>query len=106
MQEPSYRVRAFRGAAAALLEMGPDEAARLAAAGGLRGVSGIGEVTERTILESLRGEEPVYLRRLESTEGTPLAKGAAQLRAALKGDLHAHTYASDGHATIREMADA
>jgi putative hydrolase len=47
----------------------------------------------------------VYLRRLESTEGTPLAKGAAELRAALKGDLHSHTEASDGHFTIREMAE-
>ncbi len=105
MQEPAFRIRAFRGAAAALVEMGPDEVARLAATGGLRSVSGIGEVTERTILESLRGEEPVYLRRLESTEGQPLDEGAAALCHALRGDLHAHTLASDGGATIREMAE-
>jgi putative hydrolase len=105
MQEPSYRVRAFRGAAAALTEMGPDELARLAKTGGLRGVAGIGEVTERTILESLRGEEPVYLRRLESTEGQPLEEGARALCEALRGDLHAHSLASDGGATIREMAE-
>ncbi len=105
MQEPSYRVRAFRGAATALTEMGPEEVERLAATGGLRAVSGIGEVTERTILESLRGEEPVYLRRLESTEGQPLEEGAAKLCDALRGDLHAHTLASDGGATIREMAE-
>jgi putative hydrolase len=105
MQEPGYRIRAFRGAATTLTELGPDEVARLAATGGLRGLSGIGEVTERTILESLRGEEPVYLRRLESTEGQPMADGAATLRAALHGDLHAHTLASDGGATIREMAE-
>jgi putative hydrolase len=105
MQEPRYRVRAFRGAAAALAEMGPDEVRRLAATGGLRGVSGIGEVTERTILESLRGEEPVYLRRLESTEGQPLEEGAVALCEALRGDLHSHTLASDGGATIREMAE-
>ena len=106
MQEPGYRVRAFRSAASALAGAGPEEIARRAASGGLRELTGIGEVTERTILESLRGEEPVYLRRLESTEGTPLAQGAAELRAALRGDLHAHTEASDGHFTIREMADA
>jgi putative hydrolase len=105
MQEPSYRVRAFRGAAAAITELGPDEIARLAKGGGLRGVAGIGEVTERTILESLRGEEPVYLRRLESTEGQPLEEGARALCDALRGDLHAHTLASDGGATIREMAE-
>jgi putative hydrolase len=105
MQEPGYRIRAFRNAATAMAEIGPDELRRLAASGALRGVSGIGEVTERTILESLRGEEPVYLRRLESTEGQPLDEGAAALCGALRGDLHAHTLASDGGATIREMAE-
>ena len=105
MQEPAFRIRAFRGAATALTEMGPDEVQRLATTGGLRGVSGIGEVTERTILESLRGEEPVYLRRLETTGGQPLDEGARTLLEALRGDLHAHTLASDGGATIREMAE-
>ena len=106
MQEPSYRVRAFRSAAEALTEIGTVEAATRAATGKLRELTGIGEVTERTILESLRGEEPVYLRRLVSTGGTPLAEGAETLKAALRGDCHAHTDASDGGATIREMADA
>ncbi|MDQ3691935.1 MAG: PHP domain-containing protein, partial [Chloroflexota bacterium] len=105
-QEPGYRVRAFRSAATTLAEMGPEEVAARAASGTLRELSGIGEVTERTILESLRGEEPVYLRRLESTEGRPLSEGAAELRAGLRGDCHAHTEASDGGASIREMADA
>jgi len=104
-QEPSYRVRAFRGAAATLAELGAEQVGVLAEAGGLRELPGIGEVTERTILESLRGEEPVYLRRLEAVGGTPLAEGAAELRAALRGDCHAHTEASDGGATIREMAE-
>jgi putative hydrolase len=106
LQEPGYRVRAFRSAATALAGLAADEVADRAATGRLRELTGIGEVTERTILESLRGEEPVYLRRLESTEGTPQDEGAAALRAALKGDLHAHTEASDGHFTIREMAEA
>jgi len=105
-QEPGYRVRAFRTAAATLTRIGAEELGVRAASGGLRKLPGVGEVTERTILESLRGEEPVYLRRLESTEGKPLAEGAAELRAALRGDCHAHTEASDGGATIREMADA
>lgn len=103
-QEPSYRVRAFRSAAATLAELPAGELATRASTGGLRELSGIGEVTERTILESLRGEEPVYLRRLEATEGTPQAEGAARLRAALRGDLHSHTEASDGHFSIAEMA--
>ena len=104
--EPGFRVNAFRSAAATLGRIGPDELASRAAAGTLRELTGVGEVTERTILESLRGEEPVYLRRLEATEGRPLEEGAATLRAALRGDCHVHTVASDGGASIREMAEA
>ena len=103
--EPSYRVRAFRGAAATLAELGAEQVALRAQSGTLRELPGIGEVTERTILESLRGEEPVYLRRLEATGGRPLEEGAASLRQALRGDCHAHTEASDGGASIREMAE-
>ena len=105
-QEPGFRVRAFRSAAAALGRLDPTDLAARAAAGALRELPGIGEVTERTILESLRGEEPVYLRRLEAVGATPLAKGAAELRAALHGDCHVHTEASDGGASIREMAES
>ncbi len=103
--EPSYRVRAFRGAATTLEELGPERTAAMARAGTLQSLPGIGEVTERTITESLRGEEPVYLRRLEGVGGRPLGEGADALRDALRGDCHAHTLASDGGATIREMAE-
>ena len=58
-----YRVRAFRTAAASVAALEAGELAARAGAGTLRDLPGIGEVTERTILESLRGEEPVYLRR-------------------------------------------
>ena len=34
-----------------------------------------------------------------------MGEGAAAIRAALRGDCHAHTLASDGGATIREMAE-
>jgi len=103
--EPAYRVRAFRGAATTLEELGPERVAEMARRGALRELGGIGEVTERTILESLRGEEPVYLRRMEATGARPMEEGAEALRRALRGDCHAHTIASDGGASIREMAD-
>ena len=106
LQEPGFRVRAFRSAAAALAALSPQDIVERAGTGTLRQLTGIGEVTERTILESLRGEAPVYLRRLEATEATPQAEGAAELRAALKGDLHSHTEASDGHFSIADMAEA
>jgi putative hydrolase len=105
--EPTYKVRAFRRAAAAVDRVDPEQLARLAAApGGLRDLPGIGEVTERVIREALAGEVPVYLRRLEATEGRPVAAGAAALRAALRGDCHTHSDWSDGGSPIAEMAEA
>src|SRR5262249_22407271 len=56
--------------------------------------------------ESLAGEEPVYLRRLVATGGTPVAEGGEALRAALRGDLHVHSDWSDGGSPIEEMAAA
>jgi putative hydrolase len=107
-REPTYKVRAFRRAAAAVDATDPDELARLAAApgAGLRGLPGVGEVTERVIREALAGEVPVYLRRLEAIEGQPVAEGAAALRAALRGDCHSHSTWSDGGRPIAEMAEA
>jgi putative hydrolase len=107
-QEPTYRVRAFRRAAATVDQVDPGELASLAASSGsgLRGLAGIGEVTERVIREALAGEVPVYLRRLEATEGRPVAAGAAALRAALRGDCHVHSDWSDGGSPIAEMAAA
>jgi histidinol phosphatase-like PHP family hydrolase len=102
--EPSYKVRAFRRAAATVDRLDPAELRRLADGGGLRALPGVGEVTERVIREALAGEVPVYLRRLESIEGTPVAEGAAALRAALLGDCHTHSDWSDGGSDIREMA--
>ncbi|HSK36153.1 MAG TPA: hypothetical protein VLA80_05410, partial [Actinomycetota bacterium] len=85
-REPTYKVRAFRRAAAAVDAADPGELARLAAAPGpgLRALPGIDEVTERVIREAMAGEVPVYLRRLEAIEGQPVAEGAAALRAALR----------------------
>lgn len=104
--EPSYRVRAFRGAAATVHRLPTGEAAGRARRGALRELPGIGEVLERTISESLRGEEPVYLRRLEATGGQPVAELGAALCRALRGDLHVHSDWSDGGSSIREMAES
>src|SRR5215211_6814906 len=107
-REPTYKVRAFRRAAAAVDGTDPAELERLAAAPapGLRGLPGIGEVTERVIREALAGEVPVYLRRLEAIEGQPVPEGAAALRQALRGDCHSHSTWSDGGSPIAEMAEA
>lgn len=104
-QEATYRVRAFRRAATALADVDDAEVVRRAAAGTLKDLDGVGEVTARCVAESLRDEEPVYLRRLEATEGTPVAEAAAALRQALRGDLHMHSDWSDGGSPILEMAE-
>jgi len=104
--EPTYRVRAFRTAAATVAALPPDELARRAAEGSLRELPGIGDVTSRTVTEALAGEVPVYLRRLEATAGQPVAEGGADLRRALRGDCHVHSDWSDGGSLIREMAEA
>ena len=104
--EPTYRVRAFRNAAVMVAAMPAAELAERARRGTLRDLAGIGEVLARTIAESLRGEEPVYLRRLEATGGQPIADLGAALRAALRGDCHVHSDWSDGGSSIREMAES
>jgi len=105
-QAPTYRVRAFRKAADSLDAAGPDEVARLAAAGELRTLAGLGETTERVAVEALSGEVVEYLRRLEEEATGPVAEGGEELRAALRGDCHSHSDWSDGGSPIREMAEA
>ncbi|AVT33929.1 MULTISPECIES: PHP domain-containing protein [unclassified Plantactinospora] len=102
--EASFRVKAFRSAAKTLAELPAPELAARAEAGTLTELSGVGDVTARTVTESLRGEEPVYLRRLLATEGLDLDEEAAALRAALRGDCHTHSDWSDGGSPIEEMA--
>src|SRR5687768_15621433 len=102
--EATYRVKAFRSAAATVGALPAAELAERVAAGTLSELSGVGDVTARCVVESLDGEEPAYLRRLAATEGTDLAGAAAALREALRGDCHAHSDWSDGGSPIEEMA--
>ncbi|MFD1533250.1 PHP domain-containing protein [Pseudonocardia aurantiaca] len=103
--ESTYRVRAFRTAAAVLRTRDPDEIAHLVRSGELVRLKGVGEVTARCVAESVAGEEPVYLRRLEATESTPLDDAADALLTAIRGDCHSHTDASDGGSPLREMVE-
>ena len=113
-RQPTYRVRAFRSAARVLKELPPGEAEQRAATGRLRDLPGIGETTEKVILEALAGGIPSYLVQLEEEaqtgvegDGQPILEGAAaELRAALRGDCHTHSNWSDGGSPIDEMARA
>jgi putative hydrolase len=101
--EATFRVRAFRGAATTVAALSPEELATRATDGTLAKVKGLGDVTARCVAESLRGEEPVYLRRLQATEGTDVGEAADALRQALQGDCHCHSDWSDGGSPIEEM---
>ena len=81
--ESTYRVRAFRGAAAALRARDHDELAALAASGELRRLRGVGDVTARCVVESLAGDEPAYLRTLREPDGG--AQSLKQCHHALSG---------------------
>lgn len=102
--ESSYRVKAFRTAAAALAALPPDDVVLLASSGGLRTVKGIGERTAGVVEQSVAGELPDYLAGLEASAGLPLAETGQELRARLRGDLHTHSDWSDGGSPIEEMA--
>ncbi len=102
-REPIYRVRAFRTAAETVDSIGLAKLVDRVEAGTLTELPGIGKVTATVITEALAGEVPVYLRRLEATGGRPVAEGGAEIRAALRGDLHTHSDWSDGGSPIPEM---
>lgn len=102
--EATFRVRAFRTAAATLAGLPPGELADRAVAGTLTELPGVGDVIARSVAESLSGQEPVYLRRLAATQGIDLDAAAAALRSALRGDCHTHSDWSDGGSSIEEMA--
>jgi putative hydrolase len=104
--EATYRVRAFRTAASVLSSR--DDLAQRARAGTLTALAGVGEVTARCVTESLAGEQPGYLSRLEAA-GDALAVSesseGAVLRSVLRGDCHTHSDWSDGGSPIEEMAE-
>lgn len=104
--EPSYRVKAFRNAAAVLRDLDPADVETSAKTGTLTRHKGIGDVTAGVIIEAVRGEVPGYLARLEEAAATswPPEHGRA-LRSLLKGDCHVHSDWSDGGSPIREMAE-
>jgi putative hydrolase len=105
---PTFRVRAFRSAATTLRALPEGELARRAAEGRLRDLPGVGQTTERVVVEALAGEVPAYLHKLESEAveaGVPEEdERAAAVRAALRGDCHTHSDWSDGGSPIEEMA--
>lgn len=99
----SYRVEAFRKAAATLTTLGPGELRARHTAGTLQEIPGIGKATAGVITEALQGGMPGYLAALQESAGGPLVEGGAEMYAALAGDCHSHSNWSDGGSPIEEM---
>jgi len=99
------KAEAFRTAAAALRQAGPEEVARLHAGRGLTSLAGVGDSTAAVAAQALAGSVPERLAELEESTVVPLGAGA-EVRAALRGDCHSHSTWSDGGASIAQMAEA
>lgn len=105
-QAVTYKVEAFRNAARAIEPMGAKAVAEGVRTKRLQGVKGIGKRTFEVISEAVHGEVPGYLAEQRDKNTGPLTERGADLRKALRGDLHSHSDWSDGGSPIAEMAKA
>ena len=99
-RESTYRVQAFRKAAAAVADVN-DLAARRDR---LMSIADVGKTSAEVIRQALDGRVPDYLAKLRSTGMGPLEPGGEEVRAQLLGDLHTHSDWSDGGSPIDVMA--
>ncbi|MEZ2391696.1 PHP domain-containing protein [bacterium RCC_150] len=102
----SFKVQAFRRAAAVIADLEPDELAARVRDGRLKRTKGIGNRTFEVISEAVAGKVPEYLEKLRQHAAEPLAAGGRELQAAIRGDLHSHSNWSDGGSPIEVMVDA
>ncbi|QIG43929.1 PHP domain-containing protein [Nocardioides anomalus] len=103
-REETYKVKAYRNAAAAILPLGDDEVRARVEAGTIQEIPGVGASTAKVIAAASRGELPERLQVLEDEHGGPLTEGGQAVWEALRGDLHSHSDWSDGGSPIEEMA--
>jgi putative hydrolase len=100
------RVEAYRKAAWALAELPPGELEERIAAKSLTEVPNVGPSTSAVVMEASTGVVPAKLATLREKGQAPLAEGGEELRAKVRGDLHAHSNWSDGGSPIEEMVAA
>ena len=100
----SFKVRAFRRAAASIDEAGAERVQALRAAGRLSDLPGLGPTTAAVVSSALAGETHPYLRDLEARREIVTTPAVVALLGSLQGDLHSHSDWSDGGSPIEEMA--
>jgi putative hydrolase len=100
---PTYRVRAFRKAAAVVADLPSSQIEDRVRQGTLQQLPGIGKATATVIEQAVAGETPEYLAGLMADVPSQPRSG---LRTVLRGDCHTHSDWSDGGSPPREMAEA
>lgn len=96
---PSYRSRAYRRAAGTVAAL----PSPIGAVHDLRALPGIGAKISKVIGEILAG---TWSALDELPASAPEPPGVQAMIRSLRGDLHAHTHATDGRDSIRAMAAA
>lgn len=103
---PSFKVKAFRNAAAVIAGMTDDDIAARVRDGRLKRMKGIGSRTYEVIQQASAGDVPEYLQNLRERAEQPLTEGPGTLHSLLRGDLHSHSEWSDGGSPIEVMVQA
>lgn len=99
-REESRRVMAYRKAADVVEALSPERRDELGRSNRWQSLPGVGPKTATVIAQAWAGREPDALVELRSAAAD---LGGAELRTALRGDLHLHSNWSDGSAPISEM---
>ncbi|HTX01277.1 MAG TPA: PHP domain-containing protein [Acidimicrobiales bacterium] len=100
----TYKVQAFRRAAATVDGVAPAELSRLDEQGRLETLAGVGKSTAEVISEALSGAVPRYLQDLQQQGLAPPSGPVGKLLKSLRGDCHSHSNWSDGGSPIEEVA--
>jgi putative hydrolase len=101
--EETYKVRAFRNAAAAIEAIPLAELEKLSMRQ-LVEIPRVGATSAKVIASALAGTTPAYLEQLESRPQPSISAAAVTLSDQLQGDCHSHSDWSDGGSPVREMA--
>jgi len=102
---PSQKIRAFQAAHEVVVGLDADELVERVRLGTITELASIGSSTGTVISAAVLGEPDRYLEDLDQSTRHEAGIGA-ELREAIRGDLHCHTTWSDGGASIAEMATA
>ena len=100
---PAGKARAFQKARDVVTDLAPGELEQRVAAGTLQELGGIGSSTGSVIADAVERRESTYLADLAASTVQDAGDGTS-LRSMVKGDLHSHTFWSDGAESVRTMA--